>query len=138
MNTPSVPFANARRTNSRSTRPEHMTRINLASVVYCSLDTPAMSAAPYAHQWQAKPRILGLNASPALIRFYSLNSQTCRINLSDQLFIVKVLELYRAGRTFTIAQTIAFTEDRIDRHLFPLFCFAQFQIIKRARVDACV
>jgi hypothetical protein len=44
-----------------------MTRISLTSVVYCSLETPAMSAAPYAHQWQTKPNILGLNLSPATI-----------------------------------------------------------------------
>jgi hypothetical protein len=38
-----------------------MTRISLLSVVYCSLETPAMSAAPYAHQWHTKPNIFGLN-----------------------------------------------------------------------------
>jgi hypothetical protein len=47
-----------------------MTRISLVSVVYCSLETPAMSPAPYAHQWHTKPMILGLNLSPALIRFH--------------------------------------------------------------------
>jgi hypothetical protein len=45
-----------------------MTRISLISVEYCSLETPAMSAAPYAHQWQTKPNILGLNLSPVPIR----------------------------------------------------------------------
>jgi hypothetical protein len=45
-----------------------MTRISLLSVVYCSLETPARSAAPYAHQWHTKPKILGLNLSPVLIR----------------------------------------------------------------------
>src|SRR5208283_730034 len=64
MNTPSAPFEKARSTNDRSTLPEHMTRISLISVVYCSLETPARSAAPYAHQWQTKPNILGLNLSP--------------------------------------------------------------------------
>jgi hypothetical protein len=43
-----------------------MTRISLVSVVYCSLETPDRSAAPYTHQWHTKPRILGLN--PVLIR----------------------------------------------------------------------
>jgi len=46
-----------------------MTRISLISVEYCSLETPAMSAAPYAHQWHTKPKILGLNSNPVLIRF---------------------------------------------------------------------
>jgi len=44
-----------------------MTRISLISVVYCSLETPARSAAPYAHQWHTKPNTLGLNLGPALI-----------------------------------------------------------------------
>jgi len=45
-----------------------MTRISLISVEYCSLETPAMSAAPYAHQWHTKPNIFGLNLSPVVIR----------------------------------------------------------------------
>jgi len=38
-----------------------MTRMSRIFVEYCSLETPAMSAAPYAHQWHTKPIILGLN-----------------------------------------------------------------------------
>jgi len=34
---------------------------------YCILETPAKSAAPYPHQWQTKPIILGLNFIAALI-----------------------------------------------------------------------
>ncbi len=45
-----------------------MTRMSLISVVYCSLETPARSAAPYTHQWHTKPNILGLNSRPVLIR----------------------------------------------------------------------
>jgi len=50
-----------------------MTRISLVSVVYCSLETPAKSAAPYAHQWHTNPNILGLNLSPVLILSHFLN-----------------------------------------------------------------
>jgi hypothetical protein len=49
-----------------------MTRMSLISVVYCSLATPDMSAAPYAHQWHTKPNILGLNLSAVLIRSHLL------------------------------------------------------------------
>jgi len=35
--------------------------------VYCSLETPAKSAAEYAHQLHKKPKILGLNSSPVPI-----------------------------------------------------------------------
>jgi hypothetical protein len=38
-----------------------MTRISLISGEYCSLETPAKSAAPYPHQWHTKPNIFGLN-----------------------------------------------------------------------------
>jgi len=68
MNTPSTPFEKARSICDRSTLPVHMTRMSLTSVVYCSLETPARSAAPYPHQWHTKPNILGLNLSPAPIR----------------------------------------------------------------------
>ncbi len=61
MNTPSFPFENARSTKDRSTLPLHITRISFMSVAYCCLETPARSAAPYAHQLHTKPRILGLN-----------------------------------------------------------------------------
>ena len=50
-----------------STLPEHITRRILISVEYCSLETPARSAAPYAHQLHAKPNIFGLNLKPVLI-----------------------------------------------------------------------
>jgi hypothetical protein len=46
-----------------------MTRISRISLVYCSLETPARSAAPYAHQWHTNPNIFGLNSRPALIGF---------------------------------------------------------------------
>ncbi len=36
-----------------------------------------MSPAPYAHQWQTKPRILGRNLGPVLIRSHLLPMQTC-------------------------------------------------------------
>jgi hypothetical protein len=52
-----------------------MTRISLISVEYCSLETPAMSAAPYAHQWHTKPNIFGLNLSPVVIRTHSQPGQ---------------------------------------------------------------
>ena len=58
--------------NSRSTLPEHITRISLISFVYCSLETPARSAAPYAHQWHTNPNILGVNLRPVLICFHRL------------------------------------------------------------------
>src|SRR5208337_5002202 len=80
MNTPSAPFEKARSTNPRSTLPEHMTRISLISVVYCSLETPARSAAPYAHQWHTKPNILGLNVIPVPINSH-LNAYTIHILL---------------------------------------------------------
>src|SRR5208283_1594147 len=73
MNTPSAPFEKARSICARSTLPEHMTRMSLISVVYCSLETPARSAAPYAHQWHTKPNILGLNLGPVLIRSHLLD-----------------------------------------------------------------
>jgi len=38
-----------------------MTLTTLVSAVYCSLETPAISAAPYAHQWHKKQMIFGLN-----------------------------------------------------------------------------
>ncbi len=41
--------------------------MSLTSVVYCSLETPARSADPYAHQLQTKPTILGLNFMAALM-----------------------------------------------------------------------
>ncbi len=50
-------------------------RISLISVVYCSLDTPARSAAPYAQVSQAKPSILGLNFESVLI-IITFSSQT--------------------------------------------------------------
>ena len=82
MITPSIPFEKARSTNSRSTLPEHMTRISLVSVVYCSLETPAMSPAPYAHQWHTKPRILGLNLSAVLILSHHLQLENNRVSVS--------------------------------------------------------
>ena len=68
MNTPSAPFEKARSRYDRSTLPVHMTRISLTSVAYCSLETPARSAAPYPHHWHTKPTILGLKVSAELIR----------------------------------------------------------------------
>jgi hypothetical protein len=35
-----------------------------------------MSAAPYAHQWQTKPNIFGLNLIPALIRSHLFGRQS--------------------------------------------------------------
>ena len=46
MYTPSAPFEKARNMNAGSTLPVHMTRTSLMSVEYCSLETPARSAAP--------------------------------------------------------------------------------------------
>ncbi len=62
-----------------------MTRISLFSVVYCSLETPAKSAAPYAHQWHTKPNIFGLNLSPVVIRSQLLT----RINRKQQIASTK-------------------------------------------------
>jgi len=45
----------------------HMTRTILILGVYCSLETPARSAAEYPHQLHKKPKILGLNSNPSLI-----------------------------------------------------------------------
>jgi hypothetical protein len=70
--TPSDLLKKERNTNAGSTLPVHMTRTSLISFEYCSLETPARSAAPYCQQQYAKPMILGLNLSPALICFYSL------------------------------------------------------------------
>jgi hypothetical protein len=44
-----------------SIRPVHMIRTVLISGVYCSLETPAKSAAEYPHHVQQKARILGTN-----------------------------------------------------------------------------
>jgi hypothetical protein len=57
----------------------------MVSVVYCSLETPAMSAAPYAHQWHAKPNILGLNLSPVLILISLLRQQSLRFQKRSSL-----------------------------------------------------
>jgi hypothetical protein len=57
---------------SMSTLPEHMIRMSLISSEYCSRETPAVSAAPYAHQWHTKPMIFGLNSLLELI-FTSLD-----------------------------------------------------------------
>src|SRR5660398_182759 len=76
MNTPSLPFRKALIMNSGSTRPVHMSRIFRIYGIYCSLETPAKSAAEYPHQLQRKPRTLGLNSNPALIRIHLLHQST--------------------------------------------------------------
>jgi hypothetical protein len=48
-----------------------MRRTILMLGAYCSLETPARSAAEYAHQLQRKPKILGLNSS-SVAMFVSL------------------------------------------------------------------
>jgi hypothetical protein len=57
--------------------------MSLVSVEYCSLETPDKSAAPYAHQWQTKPSILGLKVDPALIRSHLLPSMMSRWVIAD-------------------------------------------------------
>src|SRR3990172_5060370 len=83
MNTPSAPFEKARSTNAGSTLPVHMTRTILISVVYCSLETPARSAAPYPHQKHKKPKILGLNSNPVPILISPL-SQKIKVTFNWQ------------------------------------------------------
>src|SRR5665647_1133560 len=129
-----MPFKKALITNDRSTLPVHITRITLLSGVYCSLDTPAKSAAPYAHDWQTNPNILGVNLRPVLIRFsppYLLIPslrisdflQACRcINLAQHLFIGKVFQLNSPCRTHGVTKTISLTESRINRGLSALWC----------------
>src|SRR5450759_767111 len=67
MNTPSFPFIRARSMKVRSTLPVHIKRTIFISGLYCSLETPAKSAAEYPHQLQRNPRILGLNSTPLLM-----------------------------------------------------------------------
>jgi hypothetical protein len=62
-----------------------MTRISLISVEYCSLETPARSAAPYAHQWHTNPNIFGLNSRSVLIRWNLL----CQYSRLRYLFAIK-------------------------------------------------
>jgi hypothetical protein len=55
----------------------HMTRTILILGVYCSLETPAKSAAEYPHQLHKKPKIFGLYSKPALILLpHSLESDS--------------------------------------------------------------
>ncbi len=144
---------------SGSTLPEHMTRISLISVVYCSLETPARSAAPYAHQLHAKPSTFGLNLRLALMRSHLLSSipdslrphsSGCRINLLHDLFfgdhhidlginffIGIVLQRNSPCGTLGVAETVSFAEDRIDDDLFALFCLAQLQGAIGTDLDAC-
>ena len=57
--------------------------MSLIWVEYCSLETPAISAAPYAHQWQTKPNTLGLNVNSELIplQFLFQYSRLCRLSV---------------------------------------------------------
>ena len=52
-----------------------MTRTILILGVYCSLETPARSAAEYPHQLHKKPKIFGLNSNPLLILITLLRQQ---------------------------------------------------------------
>jgi hypothetical protein len=93
-----------------------------------------MSAAPYAHQWQTNPNILGLNVRPALIRLsppcstdtslpasgllHAAGVGHRRINLAQNLFIGKVLQIDGAGGALGITETISLTENRINPGFF--------------------
>src|SRR3972149_920070 len=70
MNTPSTPFEKPRSMKAGSILPVHMTRMILRCGGYCSLETPAKSAAEYAHQLHRKPRILGLKSNPAILNSF--------------------------------------------------------------------
>jgi hypothetical protein len=64
-----------------------------------------MSAAPYAHQWQTKPRILGLNSKPVVIRYLLLikhlgvNYSVLAIGLvgPESIFTINGIKNYEAG-----------------------------------------
>ncbi|GEM_PF-7050041 len=60
--------------------PVHITRIILRFGGYGSLETPAKSAAEYAHQWHKKPRILGSN--PCLVTILSYTPEESPIYYS--------------------------------------------------------
>src|SRR5512133_3760342 len=108
--------------NSRSTRPEHMTRMSLISFAYCSLETPAVSAAPYAHQWHRNPSIFGLKFALSLIRYHlTLRSGIKakpwglgRVDLVQYLFVGKMLQHDGPGGALGIAEAVPLAEDGID------------------------
>jgi hypothetical protein len=58
----------------------HMSRMILMLGMYCSLETPARSAAEYPHQLQRNPRTLGLKSKPPGIPI-SLLTLTVRAGL---------------------------------------------------------
>ena len=62
MRTPSAPRLSASRTNIGSTRPEHMTLIDLRLAGYLVRLVPARSAPAYEHQLQRNPTMLGSNS----------------------------------------------------------------------------
>src|SRR3972149_8819512 len=128
-----------------------MTRTSLISVVYCSLETPAKSAAPYTHQWHTKPTILGLNPNPVAILisflpaaltllcssmdFYKLRDR--RVNLGQELFIGIVLQLYSPCGTLCVAEAVSFTEDRINHSLLALSRLTKLYGAILAARDTC-
>src|SRR5665811_171936 len=131
MNTPSAPFENARRTNDRSTLPVHMSRMIFMSGAYCSLETPAKSAAEYPHQLHKNPTILGLKVIPESIsvspprnthhdvhadssRGHSYERRKSRVDLAEHLFVGVVLEDDGPGGALGVAETVSLAQHWID------------------------
>src|SRR5660398_273763 len=138
MNTPSLPFRKALIMNSGSTRPVHMSRIFRIYGIYCSLETPAKSAAEYPHQLQRKPRTLGLNSNPALIRIppppsvnsrlhwrsayllYFLQLRNRGVDLGQHLFVRIVLQVDGPGRALGVTEAIPLAKDGVYADLVTL------------------
>jgi hypothetical protein len=78
-------------------------------VEYCSLETPAKSAAPYAHQLQTNPIIFGVDFATLIVfsppHWYAVKSS---LNLAVQRFFGIVLQRYSLCGTFSVAQAITF------------------------------
>src|SRR5208337_1758788 len=118
MNTPSTPFEKALSTNAISTLPEHMTRISLISVEYCSLETPARSAAPYAHQWHTKPNIRGLNVTPVPIHSHLI------AYIINDLFTRIFLKYYHPTQHFVMISSSEITASISHKSSSSVKCFS--------------
>lgn len=79
--------------NPKSTLPVHMRRTIFILGVYCCLETPARSAAEYAHQLHKKPKIFGLNSIPVpiLISYYVYNPHFVRSQIVKTLIVAVVV-----------------------------------------------
>ena len=131
--------------------PVHITRIILRFGGYCILETPAKSAAEYAHQWHKNPSIFGSN--PCLVTilsytpkesliYYSLmgcckgrnlcfgwnrsRGWNSRIDLGINFFIGEMFTVNSRCWALGITDTISLTQDWINLSLLTFCCIDKF------------